>query len=83
MNINQLVRNAKQAVPSLKGLPDEDARQLLQRAFEGIVEEIEATREGSVRIPALGNFAIRRVQREKEGRKVEEQRIVFRPSKAA
>jgi hypothetical protein len=82
MNISQLVENAKRAVPTLKGLPDEDAGRLLEQAFKAILGEIEATREGSVRVPKLGNFMIRSVQREREGRKVQVQRVVFRPSKA-
>jgi hypothetical protein len=81
MNIKKLVKNVKEAQPTLKNVPDEDAKRLLQQVFKGILEEIEATPEGLVRVPKLGNFTIRNAEREREGRKVQVRRIAFRPSK--
>jgi hypothetical protein len=78
--IKHLINKVKGAEPKLKGLSDEDAHLLLQQALKCIVEEIEATPEGSVRIPALGAFTIRKVEREREGRKMPVRRIQFRPA---
>lgn len=82
MNIKQLVETVKKAEPSLKGLPDEDAHKLLARTFKSIIEEISATKEGTVRVAKLGRFSVRVGERERKGRKVQVQRVMFRPAKA-
>jgi len=81
MNINELVRMAKQSAPELESVPDEAARGLVQAVFKQIREEIEMTPEGQVKVMMLGQFHVRPGQREVDGQTVAVKRVSFRPAR--
>ena len=81
MKIEELVRSARESAPQLKTLADEDAQRLVREVFGRILQEIDATPEGAVRVDALGLFRVRQREREQDGATKPVKRIAFQPHK--
>jgi len=83
MKAIEIVELIKQSNPKLLGKA-RDARvaKIISAAFTQIGKQLDATTEGSVKIPALGVFAVKQVEREKEGQKLTVKKISFRAMKA-
>ena len=78
MDIKEYVDLAKQAESRLENLNDGRAAMLLREVFKQIALEIEGTAEGVVRVPGLGAFNAKQVEREKDGQKIVVKRVLFR-----
>jgi hypothetical protein len=75
----ELVEIIKKSNPDLlKGIPDDRAARIIRSALTLLGEELEAANEGAVKAPGLGNFQIRQVQREKDGRTETVKRIILK-----
>lgn len=82
MTLKTLVENAKKKNPALKDMRDPKAVALLRAVFGQLVSQVESAKDGDVvKVPGLGNFRARMVEREKGGQKVTEKRVVFRAAK--
>jgi len=62
-------------------LPREAALPVVQAVLSDLVRAIDATKEGSVTISGLGEFRIRNVEREANGKSVVRRHIVFRSAR--
>jgi nucleoid DNA-binding protein len=84
MKVIELVENIKKEKPELFGeMPEKKAAALVREAFAQIGKKLDemVDQDEVLRIKGLGTFRIRMVEKEKEGRKVSEKRILFRPAK--
>lgn len=81
MKIEELVQSAKQSVPSLKQVRDEDAQTLVREILRHILQKIEETPEGTFAVESLGEFRVKQLEREKDGRKKRVRRVAFRKAK--
>ena len=54
---------------------------IIRKTLEQIKSEIDNTDDGKIYIPVLGNFVVRMMEKEEEGKKVMHKRIVFKPAK--
>jgi hypothetical protein len=82
MKIAEIVEQIKEANPKTLGkLTDAKAARIISAAFAEVGKHVDATTEGAVKIPALGAFAIKQVEREKEGQKLTVKKISFRAAK--
>jgi hypothetical protein len=80
MNVKQLLQTAKESHPALRGLPDEAAQKLVRQVFAQIRDEVDATREGVLRVRGLGGFRVRQVKRKRDGTTVK--RVLYVPVKS-
>lgn len=79
MNPVELVELIKRSNPRVLGkVPDKRAAAIIRAAMQGLVAKIKATDEGEVKVPGLGRFVVKRTEREKDGHKIVDRRIVFR-----
>jgi len=78
MKILELVKQAKQTNPKLKGLPPPKAAALVRAVFSQIKQELEAKEKGAMNVPGLGIFRVNLVEKEEEGQKVTKRRVNFR-----
>lgn len=78
MTIKELVEqisNDDKAI--LAGVPRNKAMALVRAAFAVIGKTIDETEEGTVIFPGLGQFRVRRVERELEGKPIVRKQVVF------
>jgi len=84
IKVADLVAHARNEKPQIFGnLSDKKVESLVRLVIQQLGKNIEATQEGSIRVPGFGNFAVRVI--EKAGavdEKTTARRVVFRPMKA-
>jgi hypothetical protein len=78
MSLKDLVAGAKKSAPALENMPDARAVALLREVFRGIGAQIEGTSDGVVKVPGLGNFRVKMVEKEKDGQKTQVKRVIFK-----
>jgi hypothetical protein len=77
-----LVELVKEKKPNaLAKVPEKKAAVLIQTALAELGRHIEAAEIGVVKVPGMGRFQSRMVEREKDGKKVNVKRIVFLAAK--
>lgn len=82
MKPNELLESIKKEKPELlSGLPDKKAVVIIRLALAQLAQQIDALEDGALKVPGLGIFQVRQVEREKDGQKVFVKRIVFRAAK--
>lgn len=79
MKPKELVQRAKVVDPTLKGIPDRLAISLLNSVYSEILKEINGTDEGRIKVPKLGAFFVKKVNKEVGGETVSRSRVLFRP----
>lgn len=78
----ELVEILRQENPELLGkMPDKRAARIIRAALARLAQEIDATDEGVVKVPGFGNFRIRQITQDKEGKKVALKRVIFNAAK--
>jgi hypothetical protein len=78
----ELVERIKEKKPKILGtVPEKKAIVLIQMALAELGRHIAAAEVGVVRVPGMGRFQSRMVEREKDGKKVNLKRIVFMVAK--
>ncbi|GEM_PF-2306859 len=77
MDIREFVHCAKQVEPKLEKLNDERGCMLLREVFKQIAWEIKETTTGVVKVAGLGQFVVKQVEREKDGKKDVVKRVHF------
>jgi hypothetical protein len=79
----EIVKLIKAETPELLGkLTEKKAAQIVRAALLLLGKQIAATDEGVVKVPGLGNFRIKNVERERKGQKVMVRRVGFIKAKA-
>lgn len=82
MKALEIVELIKQSNPKLLGkTPDARAAKIITAALSQIGQQLNATTEGPLKIPSLGVFAIKQVEREKDGQTVTVKKVSFRSPK--
>ena len=82
MNPTELVELIKEKRPNLLGkMPEKKAVALIREALADLGGHIAEAEEGVVRVPGLGNFRIRMVEKEQDGENVRVKRIIFLAAK--
>ena len=82
MKPDELVVLIKEKRPNLLGkIPEQKAVALIRVALAELGRHIAEAEEGVVRVPGMGNFRIRMVGQEKDGKKVSVKRIIFLAAK--
>lgn len=82
MKIDEVVQEVKSvSSKQLASLPDVKLKSFLRKAFGQILQELETTNEGLVKVSGLGSFRIKQVEVEKDNAKTLQKRIVFHPAK--
>ena len=83
MKVDELIKEIRQTQPSALGqIPDDRAAALIEQVFRHINQKLAETQEGTVACADLGQFKIRQIEKEKDGRKVMKKRIIFRAARA-
>lgn len=83
MNLRELLEKLRSDHPEQFGrINDKEAVGVLRAALSEIRRQIEGAEEGAVRVPSLGSFQIRRVEREVDGKKTAHKRVAFRAAPA-
>jgi nucleoid DNA-binding protein len=78
MNLEEIVKNARAENESAFGkVNDKRAVKILRAAFKQVNSQLESAKDGNLTIRGLGRFAIKNVEREKDGVKVTKQRVIF------
>jgi nucleoid DNA-binding protein len=81
MKILEFVKSAKAANPKLLGdVQEKRAAKIVSTILGMIAKELDASPEGKVAIAGFGRFSIKQSEVEKEGKKVQKKRILFRRS---
>ena len=75
----RLVR--KESPKLLAQVPDKRAAALVRAALNQLGKRIKAVEDGVVKVPGFGNFRMRQIEREKDGKKVTVTRTIFRAAK--
>lgn len=79
----EIAKVIKQANPEKLGkMHEKRIAMVIKGAFAQVKNELKNTEEGVVKVPGLGNFQVRTVEKDKEGKKVNVKRIVFVEAKA-
>ena len=82
MKIKDLAKQVKEANPEKLGKVNERRIALIiKSAFEQLKTELNNAEDDIVRVPKLGNFKLKKIEKEKDGKKTVLKRIVFNPSK--
>jgi len=78
MKLDEIVKSARAADKAAFGkVNDKRAIKILRAAFRQVNSQIESARDSNVAIAGLGRFAIRTIEREKDGVSVTKQRVIF------
>ncbi len=78
MNLEEIVKNARAENQSAFGkVNDKRAVKILRAAFRQVNSQLELAKDSNVAIGGLGRFAIKNVEREKDGVKVTKRRVTF------
>jgi nucleoid DNA-binding protein len=79
MNVTELIEDVRRKNPKLlEGISQEQAEALVRNVFRQVSETLAATEEGVIKYPGLGQFRVRKVEREVDGEKVTRTQIMFR-----
>lgn len=79
MKINEAVAKAMLTNErAFKDISEAQATKIVKAALTEIAQEIEETEDGRVSVPGFATFAVKQVQREKDGKKVALKRILVR-----
>ena len=79
MKIDEIVKSARAANSSAFGSTnDKRAAKILRAAFRQVRNQLKSTKDGELVISGLGRFAIKNIEREKDGVKVTKRRVIFR-----
>jgi hypothetical protein len=82
MKPKEIVELVKKEDPKLfADMPDKKIAQIVRAAFGQVGKQLDATTEGAMKVPGLGNFRVRQGEREKDGQKVPVKRVTFRRAK--
>ncbi|MDN5941008.1 MAG: hypothetical protein L0H94_03905 [Nitrospira sp.] len=82
LKLTELVERIKEKKPNALGkMPEKKAAVLIQAALAELGRRIAAAEVGVVKVPGMGRFQGRMVEREKDGKKVNVKRIVFLAAK--
>ena len=82
MKAIEIVELIKQTDPKLLGkTSDKKVAKIIARAFAEVRNQINSTDDGVVKVPYLGNFKLKQVEREKDGQKKSLKKLSFRVSK--
>jgi hypothetical protein len=82
MKAIEIVESIKTENPALLGkMPNAKAVKIIKAALVQIGKHIDAEKEGKVKVPGVGKFIIRQVEREKGGQKKTVKTIAFRAAK--
>ena len=77
----ELVEILRQEEPELLGrIPDNRVARIIHSALIRLALEIDATDEGVVKVPGLGNFRIRQIEWEEAGHTEKIKRVIFKPA---
>lgn len=80
MNASEIIKLIKEENPEILGnLSEKRLIAIIRQVFIQIAKKLEDHEEGPVRVPGLGDFKIRMIEIEKDGKKESVRRIVFRP----
>jgi len=80
MKLIDIVKHIKNEKPDLLGkLPEKKAVTLLRESFVHLAKLLDEQDE-VIKVPGLGSFRTRSVEKEKEGKKTTSKRIIFRPA---
>ena len=83
MKLYELVQTARAANSSAFGdIDDERAVKIVRAAFRQVRIQIKSTEDDELIIGGLGRFAIKNIEREKDGVKVTKRRVIFRRGNA-
>jgi nucleoid DNA-binding protein len=78
---SDLVEQIRQTNPALlNGISPPEAERLIRNMFKNMSEQLEGTEGGVVSFAGLGRFRVNRIERDVNGGKVMQRRIVFRPA---
>ena len=78
----ELLELIKEKRPNLLGkMPEKKAVALIQTALAELGRHIAEAEEGVVKVPPMGTFRVRMVEREKDGENVTVKHIVFLAAK--
>jgi nucleoid DNA-binding protein len=79
MNVEELLEQIRGKEPQLlEGISQEQAVQLVRNVFRQVAETLAATEEGIIKYAGLGQFRVRKIEREVGGEKVMRTQIIFR-----
>ena len=82
MTPTELVERIKEKRPNLLGnMPEKKAVALIRAALADLGRHIAEAEEGVVKVQGMGNFRIRMVEREKDGKTVSVKRTMFLAAK--
>lgn len=82
MNPNEVIEALKKSNPNIIGkLSDSKISAIIRSTLMIVAKQVTEAEEGTVRVPGLGVFKVRNVEREIEGEKKEGKRILFVPAK--
>lgn len=74
----EIVERIKKENPlALGNIPDQRAARIIFAALAQLGKHIDAMSDGVLKVPGLGNFRVRKIEREKEGKKVMVKRTIF------
>lgn len=78
----EIVELIKISNPALLGkMPDARAAKIIKAALVQLGKHIDAENEGTIKVPGVGKFIVRQVEREKGGEKKIVKTIGFRAAK--
>jgi len=81
MKANEIIEAIKQTNPKILGkMADKKAAKIVTAAFQEINKHL-GTAEGAVKVPGLGTFKVRELERNKEGQQVKVKKTSFRAAK--
>lgn len=79
MNAKEVVELIKTEKPTLLGkMSEKKAAALIRNAFIQIGKRIDSMDAGEVKVRGLGNFRIKQVERNKDGKNTVVRRVIFR-----
>ena len=83
MKLYELVQTARAANNSAFGdIDDERAVKIVRAAFRQVRIQVKSTKDGELIIGGLGRFAIKNIEREKDGVMGTKRRVIFRRGRA-
>jgi nucleoid DNA-binding protein len=78
MKLTEIVELIKSDNPQLLGkMPDKKAAQIVRAVLGQVGKSVAGTAEGVVKVPGLGNFRVKNVEREKDGQKLTVRKVAF------
>jgi hypothetical protein len=78
MKIEDIIQKARAGNETSFGkVSDKRAAKILRAAFRQVNSQLELTKSGTLRINGLGQFTIRKIERETNGVKATKRRVIF------